>query len=192
MFQGCLSPICSLLCISPASSADWPTLGLCRGPVISCICCLSQPRIYLIPMMCPAWTRHYTKEPLQTVCCQGAQNTPRESASPHLTKGCCAHRWKPQINVNKSAGRGSWGCWRLRSIYLNQGQKRNQSKRLNRVSKDLKVGMDKAGHKQAPFLLPTPVPMCWETDRGANGAQSLKLESSKNRDFKGLQSKKRW
>lgn len=83
MFQECLSPICSLLCISP-SSTDWPTLGLCRDPVIFCNCCLSQSSIYLIPMM-SAWTRHYAKEALQTVCCQVIP--PRSQHQPHLTWG---------------------------------------------------------------------------------------------------------
>ena len=165
MFQECLTPICSLLCISPAFSADWPTLGRCRDPVISCNCCLSQSSIYLIPMMCPAWTRHYTKEPLQTVCCRGLRTLPGSQHHPNWHEAVCAHRWKSQINVNKSAGRGSWGGCRLSSIYLNQGQKRKQSRRLSRVNQDLKVEMNMAGHRQAPFLLPTPVPICWETER---------------------------
>ena len=186
MFQGCQSaPSSAFLQLLVQTDPPWAFVGAQSCPVTA----VSVNPAFIWYPWC---VQHGPGTTLETVCCQGAQNTPRESASPHLTRGCCAHRWKPQINVNKSAGRGSWGCWRFRSIYLNQGQKRNQSKRLNRVIQDLKAGMDKAGHRQAPFLLPTPVPMCWETDREASGAQSLKLESSKNRDFKGLQSKKRW
>ena len=96
--------------------------------------------------MCPAWTGHYTKEPPDTICCHGAQNIPRETASPHLTQGwvvwdsSCTRR-KPWISMNKSAGRGSWDCGRLSSICLNQREKRRWPRGPNRVSQDPKVGV---------------------------------------------------
>ena len=64
------------------------------------------------------------------------------------------------------------------------------------MSRDLKVGRNVAGHRDKALSYSPPQPHASEEgrvlrNREASGAQSLKLDSSKNRGFKGLQSKKR-
>lgn len=176
-----LTPVCSLPLHFSASSAGWATLGLCRLPSISCNCCFSQSSIYLMPMVCPDWSGHYTKESDTVYQKQsavtglgtlpGSQHQPtRHDARRHRTG--CVHKWKPWISVNESSGRGSWGCWRLSSICLNQWEKK-ATRGAQQSEPRPQSGGDCGSHRDnLTTSLPPHLSECWETNRMAGGANS--------------------
>ena len=103
-----------------------------------------------MPMICPVWSGHYTKESDTVYQTQsavtglgtlpGSQHQPTWHDARWRGTGCI-HKWNPWISVNESAERGSWGYWRLNSICLNQWEKRRRPRGPNRVSQDPKVGV---------------------------------------------------
>ena len=196
MFQECLTPICSLLCISPASSADWPPWAFVRSKSFSVIVVSVNPAFIWYPWCVQNGPGTTLKNHWRQSAVKGLRTLPGNQHHPTWHEAGCAHRWKPQINVNKSAGRGSWGCWRLSSIYLNQGQRRRQPRRLDRVSQASKWGWMWQVTETGLFLLPTPIPcqeggLCAKKQR-SQWSPEFKTWFFKNRDFKGLQSKRRW
>ena len=150
-------------------------------------------------MMCPAWTRPYTKEPPDCLVSWGPEYSWRVSIILPDTVLGRAHRWKPWISMNKSAGRGSWGCWRLSSICLNQEQKKRQPRGPNRVSQDPNIGWMWQVIDTAPShtLLPEQRVLCWETnsDQWSLEFKILILQETENiwvREQGTLQSETRW
>lgn len=104
MLQECLTPVCSLLCISKASSAGWATLGFVRSQPFP-VTVVSVSPVFI---WCPWCVQHGQALP-DTVCCHRAQNTPRESTSPHLTG--CWEVWDWPCTYMEALNQSEQKCW---------------------------------------------------------------------------------
>ena len=111
-----------------------------------------------MPMMCPAWIGHYTKELPDTVCCPGAQNTPGESASPRLTQGLAVQDWLcTQMEALDQCEPKCWGrvMGQLEAQrHLLKSRTEEKATQGARVSQDPKMGVNVQVTEAA--LLPPP------------------------------------